>query len=167
MGTADLRATFGDDRRHELNVSTYQMCVLLLFNDADRLCYRDIADATGVPDADLRRALQSLSLVKGRNVLRKEPATKDVGDADVFIFNDRFSSKMFKLKISTVAAQKEGEPERADTRHKARRAMRLDALTGLSPLPRLALSASPLFQPFPHNAIPQNHPKPSPTRLKT
>jgi len=30
MGNADLRATFGS-RRHEISVSTYQMCVLLLF----------------------------------------------------------------------------------------------------------------------------------------
>lgn len=31
MGTADLKATFGS-AKHELNVSTYQMCILLLFN---------------------------------------------------------------------------------------------------------------------------------------
>ncbi len=43
MGTADLRATFGAGRRHELNVSTYQMCVLLLFNETDSMSYRDIA----------------------------------------------------------------------------------------------------------------------------
>ena len=36
MGTADLRATFGDGVKRELSVSTYQMCILLLFNTADQ-----------------------------------------------------------------------------------------------------------------------------------
>ena len=47
MGTADLKAKF-KSRRHEINVSTYQMCVLLLFNAADTLSYTDIAAATEV-----------------------------------------------------------------------------------------------------------------------
>ncbi|KAG2450508.1 hypothetical protein HYH02_005009 [Chlamydomonas schloesseri] len=118
MGTADLRAVFGGGRRHELNVSTYQMCVLLLFNEADSLSYRDIAQATEIPTPDLKRALQSLACVKGRNVLRKEPAGKDVADSDVFFFNDKFTSKLIKVKISTVAATKEGESEKAETRQK-------------------------------------------------
>ena len=40
MGSADLRATFGDGVKRELSVSTYQMCILLLFNDADTLSYQ-------------------------------------------------------------------------------------------------------------------------------
>lgn len=121
MGTADLKVDFGDGRRHELNVSTFQMCVLMLFNDAleDRpLTYREIAEATEIPGGELRRCLQSLSLVKGRNILRKEPSGKDILDSDVFFFNDRFQSKLYKVKIGTVAAQKEVESEKLETRHK-------------------------------------------------
>jgi len=118
MGTADLRATFGGGRRHELNVSTQQMCILLLFNDHDKLSYRDIAEASEIPPNELRRALQSLALIKGRNVLRKEPLGKDVADTDEFVFNDKFTSKLYKVKISMVAASKEGEAEKAETRHK-------------------------------------------------
>ena len=62
---ADLKATFGS-KRHELNVSTYQMVVLLLFNSADRLSYHEIAAATAIPPADLKRSLQSLACVKAR-----------------------------------------------------------------------------------------------------
>lgn len=47
QGNADLRATFGANR-HDLNVSTQQMCILLLFNSADTLSYSDIQDATQV-----------------------------------------------------------------------------------------------------------------------
>ncbi len=51
-------------KRHELNVSTYQMCILLLFNEADRLSYGDIREATQITPAELKRNLQSLACVK-------------------------------------------------------------------------------------------------------
>lgn len=38
-GHADVRAVFGT-KRHELNVTTYQMCILLLFNTADSFTLR-------------------------------------------------------------------------------------------------------------------------------
>eukprot|EP00195_Chlamydomonas_chlamydogama_P006506 CAMPEP_0202902692 /NCGR_PEP_ID=MMETSP1392-20130828/17001_1 /ASSEMBLY_ACC=CAM_ASM_000868 /TAXON_ID=225041 /ORGANISM="Chlamydomonas chlamydogama, Strain SAG 11-48b" /LENGTH=715 /DNA_ID=CAMNT_0049589497 /DNA_START=313 /DNA_END=2460 /DNA_ORIENTATION=+ len=117
MGTADLRAEFGS-KRHELNVSTYQMCILLLFNSTDRLTYKEIAEATEIPAHDLKRSLQSLACVKGKNVLRKEPMSKDIADTDLFVFNDKFQSKFYKVKISTVAAQKEGEVEKQETRQR-------------------------------------------------
>ncbi|KAG6556425.1 hypothetical protein Mapa_002368 [Marchantia paleacea] len=118
MGTADLKATFGSANKHELNVSTYQMCVLLLFNMADKLNYREIEQATDIPSQDLKRNLQSLACVKGKNVLRKEPMSKDISEDDVFVFNDKFQSKFYKVKISTVVAQKESEPEKQETRQK-------------------------------------------------
>ena len=62
---ADIRAAFGD-KRHELNVSTYQMVILLLFNEADSLSYAEIQAATAIPPGDLKRSLQSLACVKVR-----------------------------------------------------------------------------------------------------
>ncbi|KAL3501403.1 hypothetical protein ACH5RR_035852 [Cinchona calisaya] len=118
MGTADLKAIFGKGQKHELNVSTYQMCVLMLFNTTDRLSYRDIEQATEIPSADLKRCLQSLACVKGKNVLRKEPMSKDIGEEDVFFVNDKFTSKFYKVKIGTVVAQKESEPEKQETRQR-------------------------------------------------
>ncbi|KAH9609527.1 hypothetical protein KSS87_023476 [Heliosperma pusillum] len=118
MGTADIKATFGKGQKHELNVSTYQMCVLMLFNNADRLTYREIELATEIPTIELKRCLQSLALVKGKNVLRKEPMSKDIGENDSFLFNDKFSSKFYKVKIGTVVSQKESEPEKQETRQR-------------------------------------------------
>ncbi|KAG1678291.1 hypothetical protein FOA52_013912 [Chlamydomonas sp. UWO 241] len=117
MGTADLRVDFGA-KRHELNVSTYQMCILLLFNDADALTYKEIAEATEIPAVDLKRSLQSLALMKGKNVLRKEPMGKEILEDDMFHFNTGFQSKLYKVKVGTVSAQKEGEAEKLETRHK-------------------------------------------------
>ncbi|KMT07088.1 hypothetical protein BVRB_6g154150 [Beta vulgaris subsp. vulgaris] len=118
MGTADIKATFNKGQKHELNVSTYQMCVLMLFNNADRLSYREIEQATEIPAPELKRCLQSLACVKGKNVLRKEPMSKDIGEDDAFLFNDKFSSKFYKVKIGTVVAQKESEPEKQETRQR-------------------------------------------------
>lgn len=118
MGTADLKASFGKGQRHELNVSTYQMCILMFFNLVDRMTYNEIEQATDIPTLDLKRSLQSLALVRGKNVLRKEPMSKDISEDDVFVFNDNYSSKFYKVKISTVAAQKESEPEKQETRQK-------------------------------------------------
>ncbi|RWR89492.1 cullin-3A-like protein isoform X1 [Cinnamomum micranthum f. kanehirae] len=118
MGTADLKATFGKGQKHELNVSTYQMCILMLFNSADHLSYKEIEQATEIPASDLKRSLQSLACVKGKNVLRKEPMSKDIAEDDAFFFNDKFTSKFFKVKIGTVAAQKESEPEKQETRQR-------------------------------------------------
>ncbi|KAM7511351.1 hypothetical protein LguiB_010226 [Lonicera macranthoides] len=118
MGTADLKATFGKGQKHELNVSTYQMCILMLFNNADQLTYREIEQATEIPAPDLKRCLQSLACVKGKNVLRKDPMSKEIGEDDTFLFNDKFSSKFYKVKIGTVVAQKESEPEKQETRQR-------------------------------------------------
>uniref|UniRef100_A0A061S151 Cullin 3 n=1 Tax=Tetraselmis sp. GSL018 TaxID=582737 RepID=A0A061S151_9CHLO len=117
MGFADLRASF-NTKKHELNVSTYQMCILMLFNDADSLTYKELQEATGIPALDLKRNLQSLSLVKGKNVLKKDPMTKEVNEDDVFTYNASFASKLYKVRIGTVAASKESEPEKLQTRQR-------------------------------------------------
>ncbi|OVA09034.1 Cullin [Macleaya cordata] len=118
MGSADLKATFGNGQKHELNVSTHQMCVLMLFNNSDRLSYKEIEQATEIPSSDLKRCLQSLACVKSKLVLRKEPMSKDIGENDAFFINDKFTSKHYKVKIGTVVAQKESEPEKQETRQR-------------------------------------------------
>ena len=49
--------------------------------------------------------MQSLACVKGKNVLRKEPMSREVNEGDVFSVNDAFTSKLYKVKIGMVAAQ--------------------------------------------------------------
>ena len=70
LGTADLKASFGGGaRRPEISCSTYQMAVLMLFNDAELLTYEEVGAACGItPEEDLKRVLQSLACVKVRLV---------------------------------------------------------------------------------------------------
>ncbi|KAF6215627.1 hypothetical protein GE061_010383 [Apolygus lucorum] len=106
-------------RKHIIQVSTYQMCVLMLFNQRDRLTYEELQNETDIPEKDLIRALQSLAMGKAsQRVLIKQPKTKEIEAPHVFFVNDSFSSKLHRVKIQTVAAKGESEPERKETRNK-------------------------------------------------
>ncbi|VVC96701.1 unnamed protein product [Leptidea sinapis] len=102
-------------RRHIIQVSTFQMCVLLLFNKRDRLTYEEILNETDVPEKDLVRALQSLAMGKPtQRVLIKHPKTKEIEPSHQFYVD----AVVNRVKIQTVAAKGESEPERRETRNK-------------------------------------------------
>ncbi|EDO35230.1 predicted protein [Nematostella vectensis] len=128
LGTAELNATFPPvkkegaslgQRKHIFQMSSYQMCILMLFNSQERWTYEDILQQTLIPERDLNRALQSLACGKAtQRVLSKEPKGKDITATDVFSVNDLFTSKLHRVKIQTVLAKGESEPERKETRTK-------------------------------------------------
>ncbi|KAL0274159.1 UNVERIFIED_CONTAM: hypothetical protein PYX00_006651 [Menopon gallinae] len=106
-------------RKHIIQVSTYQMCVLMLFNNREKLTYEEVQSETNIPERDLVRALQSLAMGKAtQRILIKMPKTKEIEPNHVFFVNDSFSSKLHRVKIQTVAAKGESEPERRETRNK-------------------------------------------------
>ncbi|KAL3478090.1 Cullin [Aspergillus californicus] len=128
MGTADMRATFqrsnGKTQRHELNVSTYAMIVLLLFNDVptgESLTFEEIQAHTEIPHGDLIRNLQSLAVAPKTRVLKKDPMSKDVKPTDKFFFNNDFQSPFLKVRIGVVsggANKVENQDQRKDTEKK-------------------------------------------------
>ncbi|KAL2854483.1 Cullin [Aspergillus pseudoustus] len=128
MGTADIRATFqrsnGKTQRHELNVSTYALIILLLFNDVptgESLTFEEIQARTRIPDNDLIRNLQSLAVAPKTRVLKKEPMSKDVKPTDKFFFNNEFQSPFMKVRIGVVsggANKVESQDQRKETEKK-------------------------------------------------
>lgn len=67
-------------RKHIIQVSTQQMCILMLFNNRDRLTCEEITSETDIPLKDLTRALQSLAMGKpAQRILIKHPKTKEIG----------------------------------------------------------------------------------------
>lgn len=73
------------------------MCVLLLYNTRDRLSYDEIQQETEIPEKDLIRALQSLSMGKaGQRLLLRTPKTKDIEPTNEFVVNDAFVSKFHR-----------------------------------------------------------------------
>lgn len=116
MGSADVRATF-KTRTHDLNVSTYALVILLLFEnlgDGEFLTYEELKDASGMEEQELKRQLQSLACAKFR-VLKKHPPGRDVADEDSFSFNHDFTCPMQKIKISTVSSKVENSEQRRET----------------------------------------------------
>ena len=105
-GSAELKAVFGapgKHRRHDLCVSTYQMCILMLFNSKLKLTLGEIRTATSIPDKELRRHLISLCTPKHR-ILRKGSKGKAItSDADTFTFNPDFTSKMRRVRVPLVS----------------------------------------------------------------
>jgi cullin 3 len=118
MGTADIKARFPGatkERVHDLNVSTYAMIILMLFNDLEdggSFTFEDIQSQTNIPVDDLKRNLQSLACVSKTRILVKSPASKDVNETDKFSFNTSFTSKFLRVKINTVASGNRVETDR-------------------------------------------------------
>eukprot|EP01135_Chromosphaera_perkinsii_P007936 Nk52_evm8s1073 gene=Nk52_evmTU8s1073 len=117
MGSAEVKCKFGD-KKHELSVPTYQMMILLLFNNTCKtdISFKDIMEETMIPEGDLKRSLQSLACAKYK-VLTKTPKSRDVNETDTFKVNEGFESKLYRIKIQSISA-KETEPERQGTRSK-------------------------------------------------
>jgi Cullin family/Cullin protein neddylation domain len=116
MANGELRAYFGNGTRQiDLAVSGYGLCILMHFNDMDRLTFDEIAARTGIPLPELTRNLQSLAMGKHR-VINKEPRGRDIKGSDAFVFNDGFSCRNRRIKIQMVSAQRESEEERNETR---------------------------------------------------
>ncbi|KAJ1957372.1 hypothetical protein EC988_000865 [Linderina pennispora] len=111
MGNADIKVHFGS-RTHELNVSTYQMLILMLFADtSDALTTEQIQQQTGIPSEQLSRQLQSLACAKYK-ILNKTPKSRDINPADSFAFNSDFRAPQYRIRIPLVAATNHMESDR-------------------------------------------------------
>ncbi|PKS06480.1 hypothetical protein jhhlp_007228 [Lomentospora prolificans] len=130
LGSADIRCTFppipgksgvlSRERRYEINVPTYGMITLLLFNDLDEdesLSFEEIQAKTNIPAPDLTRTLMALAVAPKCRVLAKDPLTKAVKPGDRFKFNSAFTSKTIKIKAPTITSvsKVEGDEERKVT----------------------------------------------------
>lgn len=125
LGDADVRATFkgpdGRINRYELNVPTYGMVILMLYNnipDDQGLTIEEIEAETNIPRHDVVKTLTSLCQVAKWRVLRKEPAGKELLDTDKFYYNSKFTSKFVKIKIAAVmigSNKLENQEERKET----------------------------------------------------
>ncbi|KAG8790308.1 Cullin-3, partial [Serendipita sp. 398] len=83
LGNADVKVQF-KAKRHDLNVTTMAIVILLLFEnipDDDFLTYEDIQKSTSIPDHDLQRHLQSLACGKWK-ILKKHPESREVSTSD-------------------------------------------------------------------------------------
>jgi len=116
-GSADVRCTFpaipgrsgplARERRYEINVPTFGMVVLLLFNDMEEnqsLSFEEIQDKTGISTQDLMKTLTAIAVAPKSRVLLKDPASRSVKASDKFSFNASFVSKTVRIKAPIINA---------------------------------------------------------------
>jgi len=119
-GRAQGGSEEGKARKHILCVNTYQMVLLDMFNTWEKVTYEEMKLWTLIPDRELIRALQPLSVGKtSQRILVKTPKTKKIEPSHTFSVNEAFTSAFHRVKIQQASArQGEAEPERNETRKK-------------------------------------------------
>ena len=118
MGTAELKASFPNGR-YEITVSTFQVCILLLFNKSDVLSYKSIQDHTNIAADDLKRNLMALTCGKHKILLKSDVKTKKIEESDKFAFNKSFKSKLYRFKLMVVSGKdSQVDTQSSETRQK-------------------------------------------------
>jgi len=103
LGTCVVVGRF-DAKPIDLVISTYQACILMLFNQQNEYTTADIASATKLPMEELKKYLQTLALSK-YTVLLKTPKSKEMADTDVYAFNNKFTDRQRKIKMSLLVTK--------------------------------------------------------------
>jgi len=115
MGTGDVKGYYAA-RNHEFNVSTYQIVILLLFNEKKDLTLKEIQELTAIPEADLKRNLLALSMGKFK-VLTQDEKTANVSNTTKFSYNAGFKNNLVRVKIPPLGrVQDQGQRQQIGKR---------------------------------------------------
>ncbi|KAM0724164.1 hypothetical protein Q7P37_000046 [Cladosporium fusiforme] len=110
----EIRANYVKNAKvpYTFQVSTYQMAILLLFNDSDSVSYDDIASTTSLAKETLD---PSLAIMLKAKVLTASPEGK-TEPGTVYSLNYNFKAK--KLKVNLNIAIKSEQKQEAEETHK-------------------------------------------------
>lgn len=97
-GRADVQVKFNPKTKKILAVSTYQMLILLQFNNKTTLTFKQILDGTGIPREDCMVHLLSMIHPKVK-VLRKNPNTRELADDHKIQIHPKYSNPRAKIPI--------------------------------------------------------------------
>lgn len=105
--------------KKELNVSTYQMCILLCFNNINEqegLTLQKLKNICYIPGSEFIRHLLSLCTPKNR-ILKKSSNGKGIENNDIFHFNLEFTSKFKRIKIPLISSKEVSIDEDSSISH--------------------------------------------------
>ncbi|KAF2762209.1 Cullin-domain-containing protein [Pseudovirgaria hyperparasitica] len=112
----DVRATYntgGKKATYMFQVSTYQMAILLLFNDSDTVTYEEMEQATKLQKETLKPSIDIM--VKAKVILPSQDNAK-AEPGTTYTFNPGFKNK--KLKINLNLAIKAEQKQESEDTHK-------------------------------------------------
>merc|ERR1712060_446256 len=94
-------------KKHDLMVSTYQACVLLLFNAQDSYTVTEVQQHLNLSVEDIKRYMLSLAGgPKGKaKILIKSPPGGEVSETDTFTYNASFTDRAHRIKVPMIAAK--------------------------------------------------------------
>ena len=75
----------------------------MLFNEAEKLSFSEIATQLNLSEDDTARVLHSLSCGKYK-ILNKEPCSRTISPNDIFEFNHKFTDKMRRIKVLFIVS---------------------------------------------------------------
>ena len=101
LGTVQLKANLGK-KVYELQVSTCQACVLLLYNNQDSISFESILETIKGDKQELAKHV--LGLVKAK-VLTKNSPRKELYESTVLDVNTRFASKLLRVKVPLLSSK--------------------------------------------------------------
>lgn len=109
----EVKASFAKNQKtpYTFQVSTYQMAILLLFNEKDKNTYEDILEATHLQAEFLDPAIGILVKAK---VFNMSPEGDRPGPGKIFSLNYDFKSKKIRMNLN-IAVKSEQKQEVEDT----------------------------------------------------
>jgi len=108
LGHADIRSRLNAPTRYEFSVSTYQMCILLLFNQNAELSYHQLCQMIQIPTNELQVHL--IPLIKCK-LLTKQPPQPFLQLDDKLSVNRDFKSNLLRNKIGVLVSKQAKEQD--------------------------------------------------------
>ena len=114
LGTAQVDAVFPSGKK-KLEVSTYQACVLLQFNESDTIAFSELRERLNLPADELKRYLVSLACGKHKVLTKSNKSSPEVADDEMFTFNAKFKDKKAKLRFPLIRTDAAKAKEQKET----------------------------------------------------
>ncbi len=102
---ADVRLTYLK-KAYFVTMGTYQMAILLCFNERDQLKVKDIQEQTQLSGKELIKQIQSLIESKLVSAAQQQTTDDELNEQSLILLNNDYSNKRTKFKI-TAAVQKD------------------------------------------------------------
>ena len=100
-GKAEVSVQFNAQTNKILIVSTYQMIILLQFNNKNTLTFKNLIDLTGIPRKELIVAVISMAHPKVK-IMKKAPNTPYIQDSHKFQINPKYANSIKRIPIPTL-----------------------------------------------------------------